>query len=748
MNIVPSKEFLPAHSPSETSGAPAYPSEPGAKIFFIDVLSTIHRHGRLAALVGASVAALVVVIVLTLTPLYKSTASIMLDTRREKVVDLEAVLSNLPSDTFVVDSEVEVLRSPALAQQVISRLRLDRDPEFNAQLRPASFFGTAWSQVKSGIRQGLIALGLTTAGDVSAAQRRQQSVVEAFENNLAVERTGLTYVITVAFWSEDPAKAVRITNAIADAYLAQQLTMKVRATQQANTQLEKRVAALRTEVRDAEQAVADYKAQHGLLNAVGAPLAEQEITALSTQLATARAEEAEQQGKLNAANQQMGKGGLNGVGQAAVSDTVRELRRQQAEVQRQVADLKVRYGAKHPDLIKARQELSAINSAIGAEVHRVVGSLQAEASAAHERTASLEASINSNRDILAKNNSAGVRLGELERNATAVRTLYESFLNRFKETAAQQGLQDTDAQIVSRGSIPLKPSYPSWMMTAAAAVLLALLAAASAIGIREMTDRGIKSPEDAEAKFGLPVLATLPLIAKGNPAAYAVKKPMSGFAEAFRNLRTSLFLSRSSTPPKVVAITSAIPGEGKTTSALALGRSAAMAGAKVLIVDGDLRRRSLTMRIPYDVQHGLGELVAGTATLDQCLCKDQLTDAMILPVADSSFASKDVYLEHELERIFDLLRARFDIIIIDTAPLLPLAEPRIIASHADAAILLARWNRTSRSAISEAIRLLRSIDVPIAGLALSCVDLKLLGSFGYSARTYGYRSQYAAYYIE
>src|SRR5262249_4213628 len=157
----------------------------------------------------------------------------------------------------------------------------------------------------------------------------------------------------------------------------------------------------------------------------------------------------------------------------------------------------------------------------------------------------------------------------------------------------------------------------------------------------------------------------------------------------------------------------------------------------------DLRRRSLTMNIPYDVRHGLGELAAGEATLEQCLCKDQLSDAMILPVADSTFAGKDVLFEHELGRVFDMLRAKFDVVLVDTAPLLPLAEPRIVASHADAAVIVVRWHETSRSAVSDAIRLLRSVDVPIAGIVLSSVDLKQMGSFGYSARTYNYRASYA-----
>src|SRR5262249_41789592 len=153
----------------------------------------------------------------------------------------------------------------------------------------------------------------------------------------------------------------------------------------------------------------------------------------------------------------------------------------------------------------------------------------------------------------------------------------------------------------------------------------------------------------------------------------AVEKPLSNYAEAFRNLRTALFLSRDGRAPKVIALTSAIPGEGKTTTALSLGRQTAVSGARVVIVDADLRRRSLSMRIPHRVDRGLLELVAGRASLDDCLVRDELSGAMILPAANTGLIGKDIFFAHDLSRVFDMLRERFDIVLVDTAPLLPLA---------------------------------------------------------------------------
>jgi capsular exopolysaccharide synthesis family protein len=223
---------------------------------------------------------------------------------------------------------------------------------------------------------------------------------------------------------------------------------------------------------------------------------------------------------------------------------------------------------------------------------------------------------------------------------------------------------------------------------------------------------------------------------------------MSEFAEAIRNLRTSLFLSRNGAPPKIVALMSALPYEGKTTTTLALGRQCAESGARVLIIDADLRRRALTAHLNTPVHHGLVELVEGRAPLDSCLYPDQLSDAMILPIGRGGSANKDVFFSHDLAPIFEKLRDLFDIILVDTAPLLPLAEPRIIASHADSIVMLTHWHKTSQSAMQDAARLIRTLDVPIAGLALTCADMKRLDSFGYAARNYGQRAGYAQYYIQ
>jgi Mrp family chromosome partitioning ATPase len=329
-----------------------------------------------------------------------------------------------------------------------------------------------------------------------------------------------------------------------------------------------------------------------------------------------------------------------------------------------------------------------------------------------------------------------------------VRGVYESFLSRLKQTDAQQDIQNADAKVISPATIPLKPASPSWTLAAIAALLFAAFASGAAIILREFLDRGVRTPEDVEKVVGMPVISVVPRLLEGDPASYVVKRPLSDFAEAIRNLRTSVFVSRNGSPPKIVAMTSALPHEGKTTTTLALGRQAAESGSRVVIVDADLRQRSLTRHLHTPVRNGLVELLYGSAPLSSCLYRDPLSNAMILPIAEGNMGERDIFFSHDLGRAFEKLRKEFDIVLVDTAPLLPLAEPRLVASHTDSIVMVTRWHKTSRSALQEAARLVRTLDVPVAGIALTCADMKLLDSFGYSARSYGQRAIYANYYVK
>ena len=349
-----------------------------------------------------------------------------------------------------------------------------------------------------------------------------------------------------------------------------------------------------------------------------------------------------------------------------------------------------------------------------------------------------------------------MRLNELERNATSVRTLYESFLNRFKETTTEQGMADSDARVVSKAKIPSSPSFPKLGLNLMLGLLFGVLAGVGAIMLAEMLDSGIATSEDIERVLGVPSLGSVPLLsstqagAKGgaqSPADMIVEKPLSAFAEAFRNLRTSIVYSRVDKAVRVIAVTSALPGEGKTTTAFCLGRAMAMSGSRTVVVDCDVRRRNINRLLGQEPAVGLMEVLAGKATLDQALVLDSASGAWFLPLARSSFTPKDLFGGAAMQNLLAELKSRFEFVLLDTAPVLPVADTRSLAPQADVVVFLTQWRRTPRRAVQSAFDLLRSVGADISGVALTQVDVREQARYGYGDAGYYYRA-YRKYYVQ
>ncbi len=730
----------------ETQISPAH----GAGEMTLDLnvlIATFRRRLRLFAAVALVVFVAVLLFTLQQTPRYTASAQVMLDPRTEQVTDMSAVLSGLPADSPVVDTEVEVLRSRSLAARVVSQLKLDQDPYFNPSLEKAKG-PMSWLP---GFKKSV-----TPTTDPVEIQRRRERVVDRLLDGLVVRRAGLTYLITVEYTHPEPAQAARLANAFADLYLTEQLEAKFDATAKANEWLDTRVVELRDQLQQAEAAVQQYKIANNLLSAEGATLTEQEISGLNQQLATARAAQAETDARLNIARSQLARGS-NGedVGESLNSPVIQQLRKQRAEQSAEVADLSGRYGDRHPDLLKAKRELADMDGQIQAEIRRIISNLEAQAQVARQRTGSMAGSVSNSKGTLAGNNRAGIRLGELERKAESVRTLYESLLARFKQTTTSQGIEQPDARVVSQAKIPTAPSYPKPSLNLVLGLAAALGAGLLAIILAEVLMAGLFTEDEVERRLGLPYLGSVPLLSSAvdsklprgvSPADYLLSKPLSGFAESFRKLRAAIMFSKVGEPVKVIAITSSLPGEGKTTTTFSLARTLATSGANVVVVDCDLRQSAINRFLPEPPTVGLVEVLNGVCTLDQALILDA-SGAKVLPLTKSANTPRDVLGSAAMGRLLTELRGRFDVVLLDTAPLLAIADTRILAPSADAVVMLARWKKTPVKAITSALALLQSKGVFVAGVALTQVDLKAQGRYGYGDANYYYKS-YRKYYAD
>ena len=687
-------------------------------------LALLRRRLPLFASVAAGVQALAVLAILLTPSRYVASAEVMVDPRREQVVDMRQVLADAPTDSAAVDTEVEVLKSRTLAQTVAQTLRLDTDPEFNPALKPKGWPG--WNRAPGGLQ--------------TSPARVQETVLERIGRRLTIARIGMTYVIAVSVRAATPDKAAMIANAFTTAYLQQQLDAKSAAARHASDWLSARLGGLRAQVATAEHAVERYKTAHGLMtltDSQGATITEQEISNLDGQLASARGERAEAQARLATAQAQMGRGGQgDDLGEVLNSPIVQELRKQRDEAAKAIAELEGRYGPRHPELMKAMRQRAELDAQIQQEIARIVSNLKLQAQVAQARTDAVASALGAAKGALADSNGASVQLRELERNLEAVRTLYQSFLDRFKQTSAQEGMAQPDSRLVSSAKAPLIARFPNRPLLVAGSALASLIAGLLAVWTVEAIEDGLYCARDVERRLGLTCLSLVPM-AGAEPLDRVVDAPSSGFAEAFRALKTGLSHSRAGSRA-LIAVTSALAGEGKTTTCICLGRVMARAGVSVAVVDCDLRRRTINDVLAGPSRAGLLDVLLGRMELEDALVADRQTDLMFLPLGDEAQAADDILVSPLMERLLERLRARFKVVILDAGPVLMVAETRSLAARADAVLFVARWRRTPLAAARDAVKLLENAGAYIAGAALTQVDPRQAGirRYGYLANDY------------
>jgi capsular exopolysaccharide synthesis family protein len=718
-------------------------AEPGG-MTLTDLLQILRVRRRLIIGTALAVIVLTLIVLFRITPLYQGKALVMLDQRQNKVTDVEAVLTGLPTDPASIENQVQILRSRTLLTRVVQKLSLDKDPEFAPG--PPGLLATALAYANP---LNWVGGETTIATTEEVEQARRNKIINALSSNMTVAALGRSTAIQIAFESADPLKSQRITNAIADAYVEDQLNAKFEATQKATSWLAERMQELSTQVQTAEAAVQEYKAQHGLTDGSGGSLTDQQLAQINGQLVNARAALAEQEAKYARVAQLQKSGQAESVSQVVASPLINQLRGQETELLRQEAEFSSKYGARHPRMLDLANQKRNIQQKIAEEAERVAGSVANEVAVARAQVNSLSGSLSRMTGTSNVENRARVRLKELEAAATSSRSLYEAFVSRFKEAQGQEGIQAPDARIISRADLPAGTSYPNKPLALAMAVPGGLILGFLLAILAERLDSGFRTIQQIERQLRLPVLATMPEIpglkTDADAADYVIEKPMSAFAEAVRGLKMGLDLSNVDHPPKVILVTSSVPDEGKTTVSLSLARMAAKTGKKVVIVDGDLRRPSVANTLQLkDAKKGIVEVLSGEVALDLCLQKDPRSGALVLPAVASTVSAPDLLGSVAMERLIEALKMYYDLIIIDSAPLLPVHDTKLLVRIADTVLFAVRWERTPRDAVANAARALADAHATVAGIVLTRADATRYQYYSYGYQSYrGYNKYYS-----
>ena len=730
-------------------------------------LRLLNRRKWHLAGVMALVCVLAGLVLAQLTPEYRATALLMLDTRKARVTNTPDVVGGLTLDIPAMQTEIEVLRSVSLLGRVADKLRLDQDPEYGAQ--PISILGLAMREVRSiyerwigvdadkGSAQHRRELQLDTRGLAGFAAQaidnsRRARAIELSESRLRVATRSRSYVIAVALDSAVPAKAKRIVETITDFYVVDQLQAKLDANRRATEFFDDRLTELKRKVEVAERAVATYREKSGLTIGRDATVASQSLSELNTQLIQARAQRVDRESRLVALQRAArNPATLGAFTEVMANPMISGLRAQEAAVDRRIGDLAKLYGDSHPSVLQARSEQRQIQAFVAAEVAKIISSVNGDAEAARAKEAELQQQVSQLEQQAGGLGQQEVELRQLQREAQSTQAIYEDFLSRSQELREQKDIQQPDARILSPSAVSPDRVYPRYGLIMIVAILVGLGIGVVAIALLERLDSGFRSGDDIEHLTGRPLVGMIPRLARGKlgkftPARFAIENPTSAYAEALRSAFTAITLG-SLDKPRVILITSSLPSEGKSTFACSLGSLIARSNPlkRIVVVDCDLRRSSVASSLGVPATGGtIDEYLAGSRALYQTLGCDESSGLYYVPARRNTPNSAEILNSNVMRAFVEGLARQFDLVILDTPPLITVSDARVAAQLADYVVFLVRWGETSRELAVNALKQMRDLRKHV-GVVLAQVDVRRHLWYGYSDHG-ACNSKYRDYY--
>jgi polysaccharide biosynthesis transport protein len=724
----------------------------GARMDVRDFLRLLHRRKWHIVGVTALVVAVTGLVLAQLTPEYRATALVMLDTRKAKVTNTMDVLGGLATDASGLQTEIEILRSAALLGRAVDKLKLDQEPEFGEP--ETSYIGSLIGSARLFVDDLLMGKREAPPAPTAAPiDPRRSRAIAYIARNLTIVTRGRSLVIAVSFDSTSPLRAKRIVDAVTDAYIVDQLNAKFEANKRATEWLDERLSELRRNVEAAERAVASFREKAGLTVGKDTTVIVQSLTEFNSQLIQARAQLADKESRLVALERaQRDPASLGGLTEVMSNPLISALRAQEAEVSRRAADLGQRYGDSHPRLLQTRAELGQIQARIAAEVGKIIGSVRSDAEAARSKEAQMRSQVDQLEKQAGDLGQSGTELRQLDREAQSNRAVYEDFLKRFKELREQQDIQQPDARILSAAALPTSPIYPRYGLTLALALGVGLLLGAALVAIMERLDGGFRNGDQIEKFTGHATVGMIPALSrmtlgKTKPARWAIEKSASAYGEALRSTYTAITLGMLDKPPRVIMVTSSLPDEGKSTFACSLAGLLAKSNPdkKFVLVDCDFRRSSLLGTLGVPPTNGtIDEYLSGAKTLEEVVGRDEHSGLYYVPARNNTPNSAEILDSKAMRRFVEALSKNYDLVIIDTPPIMAVSDARIVAQIVDYIVFLIRWEQTARELAINSLKMLRDLRKPL-GVVLSQVNIRRHSRYGYGDYGY-YYSKYRNYY--
>lgn len=737
---------------------------------FIDIdaaLAMIRRQWRivLAAIVVAG--AIGLAFAATAVPIYSATATLLIDRNNSQIVEQLSTIGGVIEDEASILSQVEVLQSETIGLAVVDSLNLTENQEFRATRASllSSIFGTVRSLVN--VSQWFSPVKKETVIDDGTLKR---SLSDRLLQGLSVKRIGRTYALELTYNSTSPVLAAQIVNAVASAYLVDKLNSKYEATKRASDWLSDRIAELRQRALETDLAVQKFRAEHNLIETgTSGLLSDQQLAASNSALILAQSDTARARARVQRIEYILATDDVDAVVTDILDSAVaNDLRKKYLESSKLEAEITSRLGSNHVQAVRLRNEMQEYRRLMFQEISRIAQSYKSDLEVSEAREKSLAESVAKATNVSTSASQTQVQLRELQREAETYKNMYQTFLQRYQEAMQQQSFPVTEARVISKAMPPYTPSKPNKTMILALFMIMGAAAGGGIAVFREFRDRFFRTGEQVRDVLGLEFLGNTPLV-QGKPgvdtlkdqgdapsatrpssvARYAVDHPLSSFAETLRSTRLAMDLGIASKHgARVVGVVSALPSEGKSTISINLAQLLAGQGARVLLLDADIRNPGATRALARHATEGLLEVLLEGRNIRDVLLHDEKTRLAFLPTVVKQRVphSSELLTSPQMHKLLAEAGSVFDYIIVDLPPLGPVVDARAMASRIDGFVFVTEWGKTARRAVRNTIENEVHIRKKCLGVILNKVDtekLKLYRAYGSSEY---YHSRYTRYY--
>jgi capsular exopolysaccharide synthesis family protein len=684
-----------------------------------------------------------------LPPAYVGTASVLLQERKSSVTDSPTTWTTIATDAVAVRTQADILHSPDLAREVVRKFHLADMPEFSPHPRLLTRVLDQLCAIDPFGIMDRLGYGDAAGPAPMTPAAREEYAIRALLEDLSIGNDGRSYVLDIkvkiaASETLDPAQAAvlsaELANAYADIYVKFTGKIKSDSIRQANSLFDDRIAILREKMQVAEHAVETYREQNGLIEDRTAGVegrsvtnAGQQMARLNLDLSAAVSDRAKKEASLaQITTARPGSEDLQSVPEVVSSPLIQRLREQQAELGAKEAGLAMSRGWSSPELSAVHASQRDVATQIALETAKIAASLRSAVAAARNTEDALRAQLARLQSQVGAQGQTEVKLHELQNEADVAKMIYAAYLKGSEETANQIDSQEPDAIVVARAGVPIGEAPPTRQQLAGVGVLISVVLALLQALVRERRQSGFRTSEDLEAAVGIKTLALVPRVRQLRDA-MRFSNPKSMFPEAINSIRALLRLNIRN-GSNVLMVTSAAPQEGKTVLSTSLARSAALAGDRVLLVDCDLRRPAVSRYIS-----SVDEQVVDNVTIR----RDSLSSLSVITLTPDGGSPQDFFASAKMATLMATLRARYDLIVLDTPPVLAVTDARVLSALADVTILVVGWRKTPRKLVGKAVAELRSSGAQLAGTVITQVRLSDLEATD-AAQAY-IRRHYAKY---